>query len=144
MRYRCTVGPSHSTISSRLSATAGGNRVPDVTLTAGRLYECLRGGRFVLITPRNGPPHPYDHDAGARKDRLAVGSWVSNRRTTVLVRPDGHVAWAAEDADDAAVEAALATALGRADTVLRRRKIMPPSPPPTSAAGRPTGRPVPR
>ncbi|WP_329339145.1 FAD-dependent monooxygenase [Streptomyces sp. NBC_00663] len=83
-----------------------GTRVPDVALTGGRLYEALRGGRFVLITPR-----AYD-DQGARKDRLTVERWASDRRTTVLVRPDGYVAWAADAADDAQIEAALTANVG--------------------------------
>ncbi|MFI6659413.1 FAD-dependent monooxygenase [Streptomyces sp. NPDC050523] len=83
-----------------------GTRVPDVALESGRLYEALRGGRFVLITPE-----PYG-TAGGRKDRLAVERWASDRRTTVLVRPDGYVAWAADSADGAAIEAAVAAHVG--------------------------------
>ncbi|MCD7439972.1 FAD-dependent monooxygenase [Streptomyces lincolnensis] len=84
-----------------------GTRVPDVTLAGGgRLYEALRGGRFVLITPES-----YDAQ-GAGENRLAVERWASERRTTVLVRPDGYVAWAADTADPAAVEAALAAHVG--------------------------------
>jgi len=98
-----------------------GKRVPDVALDDGRLYEALRGGRFVLITPQSHESHD-SHESYAsyeardqcdRKDRLAVEHWASERRTTVLVRPDGYVAWAAESADAVAVEAALASALGR-------------------------------
>ncbi|MEU6285312.1 FAD-dependent monooxygenase [Streptomyces sp. NPDC047028] len=82
-----------------------GTRVPDVPLADGRrLYEALRGGRFVLITPE-----PYE---GGPADRLAVARWASDRRTTVLVRPDGHVAWAADSADRSSVEATLARHLG--------------------------------
>ena len=39
--------------------------------------------------------------------------WASARRTTVLVRPDGYVAWAADEADATAVEAAAAAHVGR-------------------------------
>ncbi|UFR04452.1 FAD-dependent monooxygenase [Streptomyces sp. Go40/10] len=86
-----------------------GTRVPDVALAGGgRLYEALRGGRFVLITPE-----PYEADAG-RADRLAVVRWASGRRTTVLVRPDGYAAWAADAAAPAETEAALARHLGPA------------------------------
>ncbi|MDX3639378.1 FAD-dependent monooxygenase [Streptomyces sp. MB09-02B] len=88
-----------------------GTRVPDVALSTGRLYASLRGGRFVLIGPR-GADRPAVLDA--REDRLAVAAWTSDRRTTVLVRPDGYVAWAAEGADGAAVEAALGEWLGTA------------------------------
>lgn len=104
-----------------------GTRVPDVALSTGRLYEALRGGRFVLVGPRgaNRPavrpaaldgPQGTDEPLvlGARKDRLTAATWTSDRRTTVLVRPDGYVAWAAEDADDAAVEGALAQWVGAA------------------------------
>lgn len=84
-----------------------GTRVPDADLAdGGRLYEALRGGRFVLITPG-----PYD-GRGTGKDRLAVERWASDRRTTVLVRPDGYVAWAADSADPATIETALAASVG--------------------------------
>ncbi|MGW3848870.1 FAD-dependent monooxygenase [Streptomyces fagopyri] len=86
-----------------------GTRVPDVALRGGRLYEALRGGRFVLVTPGSAP-RPYE--AGDRKDRLVVENWASDRRTTLLVRPDGYVAWAAESPDEAAVEAAVTAAVG--------------------------------
>lgn len=77
-----------------------GTRVPDVALAdGGRLYEALRGGRFVLITPE-----PYE---GGREERLAVVRWASDRRTTVLVRPDGYVAWAADSTDAVRIEAAV-------------------------------------
>ncbi|MCX5557744.1 FAD-dependent monooxygenase [Streptomyces sp. NBC_00038] len=99
-----------------------GTRVPDVALGSGRLYEALRGGRFVLVVPgadarSYGAGGEVVNGAGAgeregRKGRLAVESWASDRRTTLLVRPDGYVAWAAESPDAEAVEAALAAALG--------------------------------
>ncbi|MES5821059.1 FAD-dependent monooxygenase [Streptomyces sp. RG80] len=83
-----------------------GTRVPDVALEGGRLHEALRGGRFVLITPQ-----AYEEQR-ARKDRLTVERWASDRRTTVLVRPDGYVAWAADSADGTAIEAAVTAHLG--------------------------------
>ncbi|MFV8183545.1 FAD-dependent monooxygenase [Streptomyces sp. AF1B] len=83
-----------------------GTRVADLPLEGGRLYEALRGGRFVLITPK------AHEDGGARKDRLAVEHWMSDRRTTVLVRPDGYVAWAADSADTARIDEALAAHVG--------------------------------
>jgi 2-polyprenyl-6-methoxyphenol hydroxylase-like FAD-dependent oxidoreductase len=84
-----------------------GLRVPDVALAGGgRLHEAMRGGRFVLITPER-------YKAGAeREDRLAVERWASERRTTVLVRPDGYAAWAADAADARMIEAAVAAHVG--------------------------------
>ncbi|MFH8284197.1 FAD-dependent monooxygenase [Streptomyces antibioticus] len=85
-----------------------GTRVPDVALAGGgRLHEALRGGKFVLITPG-------DHaGAGAdREGRLAVERWAGDRRTVLLVRPDGYVAWAADGADAKAVDAALSAHVG--------------------------------
>ncbi|MFV0135970.1 FAD-dependent monooxygenase [Streptomyces sp. HMX87] len=86
-----------------------GTRAPDVALAGGgRLYEALRGGRFVLIAPDG-----YAADEGAaRKDRLAVERWASARRTALLVRPDGYVAWAADAADGPAIEAVLVAHVG--------------------------------
>ncbi|MEU4931811.1 FAD-dependent monooxygenase [Streptomyces yokosukanensis] len=84
-----------------------GTRVPDVALAGGgRLYEALRGGRFLLITPE-----PYGAGAG-RADRLVVARWASDRRTTLLVRPDGYAAWAADAATEAGIEAAVTHHLG--------------------------------
>ena len=99
-----------------------GTRAPDVPLAAvgrapRRLYEALRGGRFVLlapavdqataaggwacrvaaVTPGAGPPA-----AGARSSRAAVA---------MLVRPDGYVAWASDERDPERRTAALRTAL---------------------------------
>ncbi|MBX9362286.1 FAD-dependent oxidoreductase, partial [Streptomyces sp. WAC04114] len=83
-----------------------GTRAPDVALKDGRLYEALRGGRFVLVTAGTyeGP--------GVREGWLTVKRWASDRRTTVLVRPDGYVAWAAEAADAAGIEEAVARYAG--------------------------------
>ncbi|MFD3376017.1 MULTISPECIES: FAD-dependent monooxygenase [unclassified Streptomyces] len=88
-----------------------GKRVPDVPLRDGRLYEALRGGRFVLITPPDAPTPP---DSGTRKDRLTVASWASDRRTTLLIRPDGYAAWAAENPTTEELETALTTSMGQA------------------------------
>jgi hypothetical protein len=97
-----------------------GTRVPDIALKSGRLYEALRGGRFVLVTPQSygagssgAPDVSADHRGHKdRKDRLTVESWAGDRRTALLVRPDGYVAWAAESPDSTAVEAAVTAAVG--------------------------------
>ncbi|KAF3469575.1 rifampin monooxygenase [Streptomyces sp. Tu 3180] len=70
-----------------------GRRMRDVRLEQGRLYELMHGGRGLLLdrTGRlsvEGWADRVDHvvDAGAELDVPAV-----------LLRPDGHVAWAGED-----------------------------------------------
>ncbi|MFD9563762.1 FAD-dependent monooxygenase [Streptomyces sp. NPDC059994] len=83
-----------------------GTRVPDLALSEGRLYELLREGQFVLVTPEDGHAAATPAaEASAR--RLIRAHWNGARRTTLLVRPDGHVAWASETPDDAALEEAL-------------------------------------
>jgi 2-polyprenyl-6-methoxyphenol hydroxylase-like FAD-dependent oxidoreductase len=63
-----------------------GTRAADVTADDGtRLYEALRGGRFVLVAP-----------PGFAAEAVAVHV-VSGTETALLVRPDGYVAWAGQD-----------------------------------------------
>ncbi|MEU9581027.1 FAD-dependent monooxygenase [Streptomyces chilikensis] len=100
IRYRRPRG-AHRTV---------GARVPDVPLAGGRrLYEALRGGRFVLLAPAG---LAVEHAVGSRGGRLAVERWAAPRGTAVLVRPDGYVAWAAEAATGERVRAALDAHVG--------------------------------
>ncbi|WP_328403626.1 rifampin monooxygenase [Streptomyces sp. NBC_00390] len=73
-----------------------GRRLRDVGLKKGRLYELMRGGRGLLLD---------------QTGRLSVAGWadrvdhvvdVSEELAVpaVLLRPDGHVAWAGEDQQD--------------------------------------------
>ncbi|ARF56094.1 FAD-dependent oxidoreductase [Streptomyces gilvosporeus] len=84
-----------------------GHRAPDVRLADGsRLYELLRKGTFVLIAPAG------DTAAlGPAADRVLTASWASDRRTALLVRPDGYIAWATDATRPADRGAALRTAL---------------------------------
>ncbi|MET9597734.1 FAD-dependent monooxygenase [Streptomyces sp. NPDC006459] len=76
-----------------------GRRVPDLRLADGRrLYEVLRGGGFVLVAP--GHPVPGT-------DWLNVVSPAGSLRTTLLIRPDGHIAWACEEPDPGRLRAEL-------------------------------------
>jgi 2-polyprenyl-6-methoxyphenol hydroxylase-like FAD-dependent oxidoreductase len=75
-----------------------GRRAPDLTLDGGgRLYEALRDGAFVLVTP-DGAGAPD----GVRVVRPAAPG------PTVLVRPDGYLGWVADAPEPAAVAAAVA------------------------------------
>ena len=73
-----------------------GRRLRDVELKRGRLYELMHGGRGLLLD---------------QTGRLSVAGWadridhvvnVSEELDVpaVLLRPDGHVAWAGEDQQD--------------------------------------------
>ncbi|MGW4593951.1 FAD-dependent monooxygenase [Streptomyces sp. NPDC004457] len=76
-----------------------GRRVPDLRLAGGRrLYEVLRGGTFVLVT--HGRPVP-------ETPWLRLAAPAGSLRTTLLVRPDAHIAWAADDPTGAALRTAL-------------------------------------
>ncbi|MGW7464885.1 FAD-dependent monooxygenase [Streptomyces xantholiticus] len=68
-----------------------GRRAPDLRLAEGRLYELLREGRFVLVGPFGGAP-----DAPAAPGRVIEAHWTTDRRTALLVRPDGYIAWACD------------------------------------------------
>ncbi|MFV0133491.1 rifampin monooxygenase [Streptomyces sp. HMX87] len=70
-----------------------GRRMRDVRLKRGRLYELMRGGRGLLLD---------------QTGRLSVAGWADRvdhvvdvseelEVPAVLLRPDGHVAWAGED-----------------------------------------------
>jgi 2-polyprenyl-6-methoxyphenol hydroxylase-like FAD-dependent oxidoreductase len=79
-----------------------GRRMPDIVCDGKRVYELLRGGKFVLVTA-----------AGVRLDRPDIVRAVDDHPElpdAVLVRPDSYVAWASERLPDAAE---LATAVDR-------------------------------
>ncbi|MGH3670826.1 MAG: FAD-dependent monooxygenase [Pseudonocardiaceae bacterium] len=72
-----------------------GTRMPDIQLAGGRLYEALRGGRFVLVgTGASTMELPAQIDA-AQVDAAQVDAAAAAQATDklTLVRPDGYVAW---------------------------------------------------
>ena len=76
-----------------------GERAVDLSLVDGRLYELLRAGRHVLVPGA---------DAKATVDgRFEVGAPAEPGDTTLLVRPDGYIAWAAKNASAEEIDAAL-------------------------------------
>ncbi|QFG26383.1 FAD-dependent monooxygenase [Actinomadura sp. WMMB 499] len=93
-----------------------GRRAPDVRLSGGgRLHDLLGDGRFALVTAVNDPAVAYLTRQWDGRVRHAVAGGPT--RGTVLVRPDGYIAWASgETAPDAradAIRAALARWCGR-------------------------------
>ncbi|NBE56362.1 FAD-dependent oxidoreductase [Streptomyces boluensis] len=87
-----------------------GHRAPDIALAEGsagtRLHESLRAGEFVLVTPAE---LTVDEKGEHGRPVHAIPvHWASERRTSLLVRPDGYVAWAQENARPEQVRAALA------------------------------------
>lgn len=75
-----------------------GKRVEDVALDDGRrLYEVLRTMKFVLVVPT-----ASRQSVQARVkvlDRVIVASWESDRSDSIVVRPDGYLAWVPDLAD---------------------------------------------
>ncbi|GGV66354.1 hypothetical protein GCM10010277_73990 [Streptomyces longisporoflavus] len=90
-----------------------GRRMPDVGLTtagwkATRVYELLHQGRFVLLTLA-GDPAPrtaLEEGLGAHVQHVTVDTYDERADLDgvreVLVRPDGHVAWATRTTDNGA------------------------------------------
>lgn len=103
---------------------------PDGTRT--RVAELLRSARGVLVDTSTGmDPGPVGAGWVDRVD-VVGGTWVPSDRphppTAVLLRPDGYVAWAAEDTDDAGhIDDTLTSALeqwfGRAITTAQTGKV---------------------
>jgi hypothetical protein len=63
----------------------GAPRAADVPLKdSGRLYEALRDGKFVLLTPDPSVVPP---------EHVVVASPADTTVPWTLVRPDAHVAW---------------------------------------------------
>jgi hypothetical protein len=102
-----------------------GRRVADLRLADGRrLYEALRTGRFLLVTPAGGhlsdgrpagsladllASSPTDLLAGLLAEHAETVALAQPARITVLVRPDAYIGWASDDpaADPAAALARL-------------------------------------
>jgi 2-polyprenyl-6-methoxyphenol hydroxylase-like FAD-dependent oxidoreductase len=96
-----------------------GQRVPDVSIGASRLYPNMRHGHFTLLD-RTGNGQLADAVAEAWPDRVATvqapptiaPSWP----LITLIRPDGYVAWASDQATSAAQLAAISHWCGPATT----------------------------
>jgi 2-polyprenyl-6-methoxyphenol hydroxylase-like FAD-dependent oxidoreductase len=111
------LGPARRVLRTRLSgigiayppAARGahpwvGRRMPDLDTDRGRVYELLRGGRFVLLNIDHWGPSGREREipdaAGApgagwsERVETAAPTGGAEVPPSVLVRPDGYVAWA--------------------------------------------------
>ncbi len=92
-----------------------GTRAPDTRVDgrdsrAGRLYEALRAGRFVLVCAANRLP-PWVAERWG--DRVDVVRPADRTGPTMLIRPDAYVAWGSDDTDPTRRDTALSAALAR-------------------------------
>jgi hypothetical protein len=86
-----------------------GKRVADLPLADGRrLYEALRGGRFLLAARPGALPADAASGYG---DRVDAAPLACASGTVALIRPDAYIAWAA--AGNAATVPQIRDALGR-------------------------------
>jgi 2-polyprenyl-6-methoxyphenol hydroxylase-like FAD-dependent oxidoreductase len=107
-----------------VSYGAVGCRVPDLALRgapAPSVFGLLRPAKFVLLGLSPSWTPPSQQVLAGYRDRLTVVAgelaedrpeWANVR--ALLIRPDGHLAWALRD-DEAAAEPPLASWLGAAD-----------------------------
>ncbi|UEJ82832.1 FAD-dependent monooxygenase [Brachybacterium halotolerans subsp. kimchii] len=70
-----------------------GRRLRDMSLGAGRLYERMHDGRWLLVDPDGA----FSPAAWADAVEHIVEPCAELPARAVLLRPDGHAAWAAED-----------------------------------------------
>jgi hypothetical protein len=85
-----------------------GRRAPDLPLESGRLYEVLRRGSFVLVTPSDDGQTAQPDTSAEADDRTVHVRSAATRGRSLLVRPDGYIAWAADGPDAQGQRQALA------------------------------------
>lgn len=91
-----------------------GRRAMDIALAgdAPRLYEALRGGRFVLVLPPGNAPGEATFSAAPWADRVTVVVPTDASTSAMLIRPDAYIAWASDEPDSTQLTAALAAWCG--------------------------------
>ncbi|OLT33201.1 monooxygenase [Actinomadura sp. CNU-125] len=88
-----------------------GRRAPDLAFADTTLFTLLHAGRHVLLDLAGDAGPPVDGVTYHRGPLAAPrGRWADAR--AVLVRPDGHVAWATDAADGDATAAAVVRCTG--------------------------------
>lgn len=87
-----------------------GKRVADLPLVDGRrLYEALRGGRFLLASSPGVLPAEA---ASGYDDRVETVTVDRTSSTVALIRPDAYIAWAGRQATAADISGALTRCCG--------------------------------
>jgi 2-polyprenyl-6-methoxyphenol hydroxylase-like FAD-dependent oxidoreductase len=87
-----------------------GKRMPDVPLASGgRLYELLRNGKHILLAGAGQALPPTDGWA----DRIILAERTRPHPRLILVRPDGYIGWASDEAVDRTRDDELRGALTR-------------------------------
>jgi 2-polyprenyl-6-methoxyphenol hydroxylase-like FAD-dependent oxidoreductase len=111
IRYPASpVGPAAPAPPAAPAHPLAGARLPRGTLTlpdgrAERLYDLFRDGNFALVDAAPGALAPEALPGQVRLVRYAA-STVRRMPAAMLVRPDGYIAWASDEADPAARAAA--------------------------------------
>ncbi|MFC4496581.1 FAD-dependent monooxygenase [Streptomyces ovatisporus] len=115
---RTVSGIGISYASPRGSHPLVGKRAPDLALgpgpSCGRLYEVLREGKFVLVTPPGAGPAPGVVDEDLVVHAQSAGGEGGKRTRSLLIRPDGYIAWASDAPDLEGLRHALAQWTGTA------------------------------
>jgi 2-polyprenyl-6-methoxyphenol hydroxylase-like FAD-dependent oxidoreductase len=86
-----------------------GQRMPDLTTDRGSVFSDLASGRALLLNFAGPGALPLATEAAGQHGILvrAAESWPGQKIAVVLVRPDGYVAWASEEAYDEEAAAAI-------------------------------------
>lgn len=91
---RTITGIGISYAAPRGSHPLAGKRAPDLPLRSGRLYEALREGKFVLVLPPDTGLKPGTVNEEQVLVARSAGARPGRGVHALLVRPDGHIAWA--------------------------------------------------
>lgn len=105
-----SLGLAYDVPAGTVDSPSAGTRVPDLPLTVDgrktRLFELLRGGRFLLVDVDGaavGTAAPWK----GRVDLVRAEGTPVGRATALLVRPDGYLAWSTDRPAGEQVRAAL-------------------------------------
>src|SRR5262245_45626868 len=111
------LGVAYQVPAGTVASPSAGSRVPDLPLTVDghttRLFELLRGGRFLLVDV-DGTAVAAAAAWGEGVDLVRADGTLVGRATALLVRPDGYLAWSGDHPAGDAVCAVLTQWCGAA------------------------------